>query len=320
MTTPTQARANLDVACHLNVLVPDASIADLPAALDMLADAGYSRVVLPPLDPSATDAPAIARLFADRGLAPITIAGGQAPGADVSSEDADERAAGAALLRSVVDLTVAAGRRPDERRAVRRVRPAGRAHDAGSRGAIGARSRRRCRLRARPRHHDDLRGAQPIRDLAGQHRRSGSGLRRAERIGSSPHPSRHLPHGRRGGGHLRRHPRRASEARLPRARPVRARDAEHRRGRRGRRRAQRARRRLSTAGGASRRSPVRCCPLRPPTCWRSGALRTTMERSLPPMRCGSSIRDGPAAPWGVASSDCRAARQSDRDRTTKESL
>jgi D-psicose/D-tagatose/L-ribulose 3-epimerase len=109
MTLDSTARSHLDVACHINVLLPDAAPGDLPAALGALADAGYTRVVLPPLDPAQTDAPALARVFADAGIAPITIAGGQAGAADVSSGDADERAAGAALLRSVVDLTVALG-------------------------------------------------------------------------------------------------------------------------------------------------------------------------------------------------------------------
>ena len=109
MTRDSTARTHLDVACHINVLLPDAAPADLPAALRSLADVGYSRIVLPPLDPAATDAVALARVLAEYGIAPITIAGGQAEGADVSSEDPDERAAGAALLRSIVDLTEALG-------------------------------------------------------------------------------------------------------------------------------------------------------------------------------------------------------------------
>jgi len=109
MSPDAQARVKLDVACHLNVLVPDASFTDLSAALDSIAAAGYTRVVLPPLDPATTDASGIARVFAERELVPITIAGGQGGRADVSSDDDDERAAGAALLRSVVDLTVALG-------------------------------------------------------------------------------------------------------------------------------------------------------------------------------------------------------------------
>jgi len=100
--------ADLDVACHLNVLVPDAAPERVGTALDALAAAGYRRVVLPPLDPEATDATALARAFADRGLAPITIAG-QLPSADVSSADAEVRAAGAAMLRAALDLTVALG-------------------------------------------------------------------------------------------------------------------------------------------------------------------------------------------------------------------
>lgn len=105
----TKARTLLDVALHINVLLPDAAPADLPEALDAVAAAGYSRVVMPPLDPEATDAAGLGRLLAERGLAPITIAGGQAAGADVSSADADERAAGARALRGIVDLTEALG-------------------------------------------------------------------------------------------------------------------------------------------------------------------------------------------------------------------
>lgn len=109
MSTEPQGRAHLDVACHLNVLVPDTASADLATALAAIAAAGYTRVVLPPLDPASTDVASLARAFADSGLAPITIAGGQTAGADVSSADAEERAAGAAILRSVVDLTAALG-------------------------------------------------------------------------------------------------------------------------------------------------------------------------------------------------------------------
>lgn len=98
----------LDVACHLNVLLADLSSDLLPAALDALAEAGYRRVVLPPLDPATTDAAALRRTFEARGIAPITIAG-QGPGADVSSEDSEERAAGAVALKQAVELTAALG-------------------------------------------------------------------------------------------------------------------------------------------------------------------------------------------------------------------
>jgi len=109
MTVDSTARTHLDVACHINVLLADAAPVDLPAALSALAEAGYTRVVLPPLDPAQTDPALLGRVFSDAGIGPITIAGGQAGAADVSSADADERAAGAAVLRGVVDLTVALG-------------------------------------------------------------------------------------------------------------------------------------------------------------------------------------------------------------------
>lgn len=98
----------LDVGCHVNVLVADASPAALEPALERLASLGYRRAVLPPLDPVTTDAGALRSLFERHGVGPITIAG-QMPGADVSSADAGEAAAGAASLRATVDLTVALG-------------------------------------------------------------------------------------------------------------------------------------------------------------------------------------------------------------------
>lgn len=99
---------DMDLACHINVLVPDASPGRLASALGTLADLGYRRAVLPPLDPASTDAAALGAIFAEYQVAPITIAG-QRPGADVSSDDQDEADAGEAALRSAVDLTVALG-------------------------------------------------------------------------------------------------------------------------------------------------------------------------------------------------------------------
>jgi D-psicose/D-tagatose/L-ribulose 3-epimerase len=103
------ARPLLDLACHANVFVADASLESLRAPLDAMAELGYSRIVLPPLDPASTDAVALGSILADRGLAPITIAGGLSAVADVGSPDPDVRAAGAAALRGVVDLSAALG-------------------------------------------------------------------------------------------------------------------------------------------------------------------------------------------------------------------
>lgn len=113
----------LDAACHLNVMLPGigfeagegggASPASGPAprldaALAGLASAGYRRVVMPPVDPERFDAAGLGTLCGEHGLAAIPIAG-QAPGADVSSGDPAERAAGVAALRRMVDLTVELG-------------------------------------------------------------------------------------------------------------------------------------------------------------------------------------------------------------------
>lgn len=100
--------ANLDVACHLNVFVPDLASEQLPSALDAIAAAGYRRVVLPPLDPASVDVPALRSLLENRRLTPITIAV-QTPEADVSSEEEDVRKAGTSLLRQALKLTVALG-------------------------------------------------------------------------------------------------------------------------------------------------------------------------------------------------------------------
>lgn len=99
---------DLDLACHLNVLVsgPDAPEAD--AALQSIAAAGCRRVVLPPFDPAATDLAELRRRFDAVGLVPIPIAG-QVPGADVSSADVGEREAGEAALYAMVDATAALG-------------------------------------------------------------------------------------------------------------------------------------------------------------------------------------------------------------------
>lgn len=98
----------LDVACHLNVVVADASPESLEQALPALVDLGIHRVVLPPLDPAATDARRMRDAFERWEVSPITIAG-QAPGADVSSPDLDERAAGVAALRRALRLTAELG-------------------------------------------------------------------------------------------------------------------------------------------------------------------------------------------------------------------
>lgn len=94
---------DLDVGCHLSTLAPDASPERLPAVLGGLAELGFRRLVLPPLDPDRTDVPRLRALCEHHGITPIAFAG-QRVGADVSAADADERAAGVAELRAALDL------------------------------------------------------------------------------------------------------------------------------------------------------------------------------------------------------------------------
>lgn len=99
---------DLDVACHLNVLTPAAAPDALPGVLDALGSAGYRYAVLPPLDAKATDARRLREIFERADIAPIAMAI-QVPGANVASNDPDERAAGEALLRQSLDLATRLG-------------------------------------------------------------------------------------------------------------------------------------------------------------------------------------------------------------------
>ena len=98
----------IDVACHLNVLVPDLEEPGLSRALGALAELGYSHAVLPPFDPDSAPLAEWAARFREHGLAPIAMVG-QAPGADVSSADPGEQEKGEAALRRMVEATVALG-------------------------------------------------------------------------------------------------------------------------------------------------------------------------------------------------------------------
>ncbi|CAB4897828.1 MAG: TIM barrel protein [Actinobacteria bacterium] len=97
------------MSCLVNVIIGDPSQTELPGMLDSLAELGYTYVVLPPMDPAATDAAWIRGLCAERSLLPITMCGGMAPESQVGSADEAERAAGVAGLRALVDFAVALG-------------------------------------------------------------------------------------------------------------------------------------------------------------------------------------------------------------------
>ncbi|WP_175988998.1 sugar phosphate isomerase/epimerase family protein [Microbacterium tenebrionis] len=99
---------DLDLACHLSIVTGSAEPGDLAPILGRLRELGYRRAVLAPLDESAADSTALRAVFADAGVLPITMCG-QGPGADVSSPDPAERAAGAAALRASVDFAARVG-------------------------------------------------------------------------------------------------------------------------------------------------------------------------------------------------------------------
>lgn len=109
MTAVRTERLPLSVACHSTILVGEASLESLPGALDAIAQLGYSHVVLPPMDPAATNVAALGRVISERGLAPITMVGGLTAATDVGSADADVREAGAGSLRAVIDFTAELG-------------------------------------------------------------------------------------------------------------------------------------------------------------------------------------------------------------------
>lgn len=97
------------MACMLNIFAGDAALSSLPQALERISELGYSHVVLPPLDISATNITALAHLLKDFSLTPITIFGGLTPDTLVGSAEPKERDAGVATIKNVVDLTVSIG-------------------------------------------------------------------------------------------------------------------------------------------------------------------------------------------------------------------
>jgi len=97
-----------DLACHVSALLPHPDAEALAPVLAELSRAGYRRAVLPPLDPSSTDAGGLRRVFREAGVAPIAMTG-QQPGANVASADPAERRAGEKALHAAVDLAAALG-------------------------------------------------------------------------------------------------------------------------------------------------------------------------------------------------------------------
>ncbi|WP_203137620.1 sugar phosphate isomerase/epimerase family protein [Microbacterium sp. JZ31] len=105
---PRRLPAELDVACHLNVVLADPASDVLTAALDGIAARGFRRIVLPPVDSASFDAAGFRVRCEARGLSAIPIIG-QSPDADVSSDDPEIRAAGSRALHRAIDLAAELG-------------------------------------------------------------------------------------------------------------------------------------------------------------------------------------------------------------------
>ncbi|MGO1884919.1 MAG: sugar phosphate isomerase/epimerase family protein [Citricoccus sp.] len=96
--------AGTDLACQSAAFTTDAFSDDFARCLPILKDAGYRRVVLGPLDPSARGIEALGARIHDAGLAPITMAV-QSPEANVRSGGPDVRRRGFEQLRRTVEMT-----------------------------------------------------------------------------------------------------------------------------------------------------------------------------------------------------------------------
>lgn len=98
----------VDLACQSAAFTTDAFGAEFARALPVLRDAGYRRVVLPPLDPATRGVRELGRRIFDAGLAPITMAV-QSPEANVASSEPGVRRRGFDRLCRFVELTTKIG-------------------------------------------------------------------------------------------------------------------------------------------------------------------------------------------------------------------
>lgn len=97
------------MACMLNIFAADSTLSSLPPALEAISKLGYTHVVLPPIDIPTTNIKALAKLLRDYSVSPITIFGGLTHSTLIGSPLPEERAAGVASIKKVIDLTVALG-------------------------------------------------------------------------------------------------------------------------------------------------------------------------------------------------------------------
>ena len=190
----------------------------LPELLGRIARLGFDAVELPLENVGDLDPERTAAAVHESGLAAYVV-GAMAPGRDLVATDADTVAATQELSARLCRPRRRA-RRAERVRALLRGDRAGLADDARrARGGVrraadqpGSARRARRRGRRRDRH----RAAEPLRDVARQHRRPGARRPRADaRRGRRPGPG-HLSPQHRGAVQRRRHP---SRRPAPRARP-----------------------------------------------------------------------------------------------------
>ncbi|WP_119696721.1 sugar phosphate isomerase/epimerase family protein [Microbacterium halotolerans] len=98
----------LDVAFHVSAALPEPASPGSGDVLDAVAELGYRRIVLPPIDSRDLDVDALREACERRGLTAIPMAG-QTPDADVSSVDPWVREAGAKALRDAIELAARLG-------------------------------------------------------------------------------------------------------------------------------------------------------------------------------------------------------------------
>ncbi|MEY4015014.1 MAG: hypothetical protein RIS46_10 [Actinomycetota bacterium] len=102
---PSQPR----VACHTNILAADSSFETFPATLGVIAENGYSHVVLPPMDIAVVDRSRLKRVLSQSGLGVITYIGGSAESSDVGSAQDLVHEAGLERLRKYAEFTAEIG-------------------------------------------------------------------------------------------------------------------------------------------------------------------------------------------------------------------
>ncbi|WP_168198672.1 sugar phosphate isomerase/epimerase [Nesterenkonia sp. NBAIMH1] len=108
--TETSDRTALaaDLACQSAAFTTDPFSSTFARSLLIMRDAGYRRVVLPPIAPNARGVEQLGERIRNSGLAPITMAA-QSPEANVASDDPYVRSLGFQQLRQFIELTAKMG-------------------------------------------------------------------------------------------------------------------------------------------------------------------------------------------------------------------